>query len=72
MQKISDDTMFMVITVAAVTSPKRFILSGISILTRIQTHTQSTRSANAKFEPGFECKGLSTTPQRTSSASRLA
>src|ERR1019366_1130276 len=46
------------------------IFTGISILTRIQTRIQRTRFANAKFEPGFECKGLSTAPQRTSSASR--
>ena len=39
-----------------------------SILNRISTDTG--RFANAKLEPGFECKGLSTAPQRTSSASR--
>jgi hypothetical protein len=33
----------------------------------IQTRTDTTVFANAKFQPGFKLGGLSTTPQRTSS-----
>jgi hypothetical protein len=35
-----------------------------------QTRTDTGSFANAKFEPCFESKGLSTPPQRASSASR--
>jgi len=38
------------------------------MLNRVSTDTG--RFAKAKFEPGFESKGLSTAPQRASSASR--